>query len=286
VNPASKKGTTMNVTVTGTHFNATRAQQFQLSLNGTVTSDLVFTGNTISNSQTALSGGGGVIVATGGAGGIPTLTYDISNNAIRDAVGAAITVSKGSGTGSATGTITGNTIGVVLIPNSGSSQGNGIFVNHVGGGTSSTTIRNNAISQYNNNGISLQIGDATNGGNGSMLAIVESNTTSLPGAFALNGFLLNAGTITGDAHTVCLKLGGSGAAANAITGGGFAANGGFDARLRQRMATTVRLAGYAGANNNNAAVQSYVQSQNGGTPTVSASNSVPTGGGFVGGTCP
>jgi hypothetical protein len=286
VNLTANNGTTLNVTVTGSHFNSTRSQHFQLSMNGTVTSDVVFTGNTIANVQTALSGGGGVLLATGGgSGAVPTLTYDISNNSIRNAVGAAISVAKGSGTGSATGTISGNTIGVTGVTDSGSSQGDGVAVTHVGGGSTSTTITNNAIAQYNNNGISLQIGDHTTG-NGSMLAIVQSNTVSNPGSVALNGFLLNAGTSSGDAHTVCLKFGGSGAAANSITGAGSAPNGGFDARLRQRMATTVRLAGYVGANNDNAAVQTYVQSQNGGTPTVSASSSVPTGGGFVGGTCP
>jgi hypothetical protein len=287
VNLTANNGTTLDVTVTGSHFTSTRGQQFQLSMNGTVTSDVVFTGNTISNAQTALSGGGGVLLATGGgAGSVPTLTYDISNNSVRDAVGAAISVSKGSGTGSATGTISGNTIGVTGVTDSGSAQGDGVAITHVGGGSTSTTITNNAIAQFNNNGISLQIGDASSGGNGSMAATVQGNTVSNPGSFALNGFFLNSGTTSGDAHTVCLTFGGAGAAANAITGGGSVPNGGFDARLRQRMATTVRLAGYAGANNNNAAVQSYVQSQNGGTPTVSVSNSVPTGGGFVGGTCP
>jgi hypothetical protein len=59
-----------------------------------------------------------------------------------------------------------------------------------------------------------------------------------------------------------------------------------DFRLRQRMATTVKLPGYAGANNDNAAVIAFVQSRNGGTPTGSVSNTVPTGGGFIGGTCP
>jgi hypothetical protein len=56
-------------------------------------------------------------------------------------------------------------------------------------------------------------------------------------------------------------------------------------RLQQRRATTVRLPGYAGANNNNNdAVVAFIQAQN--TVTAgngAASNTVPTGGGFIGG---
>jgi Big-like domain-containing protein len=276
-------GTTMNVTVTGSHFTNTRAQHFQLSLSGSATSDLVFTGNVISNAQTALSGGGAVVVATGG-GGNPALTYNISNNTIRDAVGTALNIAKGVGTGTASGTVDNNTIGVPTVANSGSSQGSGISIVHIGGGTSTTTVTNNHVAQYNNTGITVQIGDAASGGNGTINARVTGNTVSNPGSLASNGFLLNAGTVTGDSHFVCLTLGGAGSAANSVTGS--SANGATDIRLRQRQATTVRLAGYAGANNDNAAVQSYVQSQNGGTPTVSAANTVPTGGGFIGGTCP
>ncbi|HUK36460.1 MAG TPA: Ig-like domain-containing protein, partial [Vicinamibacterales bacterium] len=276
-------GATLNVTVTGSHFNSTRAQHFQLSLTGSATSDVVFTGNSISNAQAALSGGGGVVVATGG-GGNPALTYNISNNTIRDAVGAALNVTKGSGAGVATGTISDNTIGIASVTDSGSAQGSGILVAHIGGGASTTTVTNNHVAQYNGTGITVQIGDASSGGTGSINAHVTGNAISNPGAFASNGFLLNAGTVSGDQHSVCLTLGGSGSAANSLTGTG--ANGSTDIRLRQRQATTVSLAGYVGANNDNTAVQTYVQSQNGGTPTVSAANTVPTGGGFTGGTCP
>ena len=78
----------------------------------------------------------------------------------------------------------------------------------------------------------------------------------------------------------------AGALANSITGSG--ANAGTDFRLRQRQSTTVRLPGYAGANNDNTAVVTFVQGNNGGASGL-ASNTVGSGGGgFVGGggTCP
>ena len=74
-----------------------------------------------------------------------------------------------------------------------------------------------------------------------------------------------------------------GGARERITGTG--TDGGTDFRLRQRQSTTVFLPGYAGANNDDAAVVAFAQGNNGGTPTGSAANTVPTGGGFQG-TCP
>src|SRR4051812_33296255 len=55
-------------------------------------------------------------------------------------------------------------------------------------------------------------------------------------------------------------------------------------RHRHRQSTSVRLPGYGGANNNDAAVVAFLQGRN----TVSAgsgaaSNTVPTGGGYTGG---
>jgi hypothetical protein len=272
----------MNVTVTNSNFNAVRSLHFQVALSGSGSTDVVFDHNTVANGQAVVGGGGGIALTTGGTGSTVAMTYAITNNSFTGADGNAITVSKGVGTGSASGSIDNNTVGVQGSASSGSASGSGVFVAHIGGGTSTTSVTNNRVYQYNSVGVSLQIGDNTSGGNGNMVATVTGNTISNPGAFASNGFLLNAGTATGDQHTVCLTLGGSGPFANAMTGSGPSA----DFRLRQRMATTVKLPGYAGANNNNAAVIAFVQSHNGGTPTGSVSNTVPTGGGFIGGTCP
>jgi len=204
---------------------------------------------------------------------------------MRDAVGSALIIAKGTGTGNFTGTVSNNTIGVTGLANSGSSQGSGIAVIHAGGGSNTTHITGNQIRQYNNSGIQLQIGDASQGGNGSLNATVTGNTVAQPGTFASNGVFLNVGVLTGDAHQACFSFGGAGALANSITGS--SANGATDFRLRERFATSVRLPGYAGANNNNAAVVTFVQGNNGGTPTGSVANNVPTGAGYIGGApCP
>jgi hypothetical protein len=89
---------------------------------------------------------------------------------------------------------------------------------------------------------------------------------------------------------LCAAIGGSGALANSITGAGTNSVSDpttTDFRLRQRFATTVKLPGYAGAAGDTAAVVSFVQGNNGATPTGSATAAFPTsGGGFINGTCP
>jgi hypothetical protein len=278
----------LNVTVQGSSFTSAAGDLFQLDLHGTVASDLVFTGNTLSNNHPAIvSGGGGVTIGGGGPGDNQTLTYNISGNTFRDALGAALGISKGVGTGTFTGTIDSNIFGASGVVDSGSKQGADIAILQVGGGAHTTHITNNQIFQYNSFGLQLQVGDNLSGGNGQLNATVTGNTIAQPGsgAAAMNGIMANVGTNTNDAHIACLGLGGAGVLANSLTGSG--KNGGTDFRLRQRMATTIRLPGYAGANNDNTAAVNFIRGNNGGTPSGLAANTVPTGGGFVGGAaCP
>ncbi|HSU16257.1 beta strand repeat-containing protein [Longimicrobium sp.] len=273
-------GAVVNVTVQNSAFTSSRADHFRLTLAGGG-SDLVFTSNTLGNAHpNPLSGG--VAVDVSGAGAGTGLTYYINGNSIRDASGTAISVSKGVGAPTFTGTVSGNTIGLAAVANSGSAQGSGIDVRSLDGGTHTVLITGNQVRQYNNFGISLTAGNASVGGSGTLNATVTGNTVANPGTsgFPMNGVMLNAGTSTGDAHLVCLEMSG-----NSLVGSG--AFGGTDFRLRQRMATTVRLPGYAGANNDNAAVVAFEQANNAGGPSGGAANTVPTGGGFVGGAgCP
>jgi hypothetical protein len=267
----------VKVTVQNSTFLGARTDMFQLSLLNASAGDLVLSGNTMHNAHPAvLSGAGGVLVSTTGAGTTATLTYQITGNSLRGAKGTALAVIKGSGTGSFSGTVSNNFIGATGVAGSGASAGSGIQVETLGGGSHTTAVTNNQVRQYGNYGILAQAGDNTAGGSGSLNATVTGNVVAERfGAFAGNGFHLNAGTVTGDAHQVCLALSG-----NSLTGSGAVA----DVRLRQRMLTTVRLPGYAGANNDNLAAQAFVQATNGLTPTVQASNTVSGGGGgYVGG---
>jgi hypothetical protein len=270
----------VKVTVQNSTFTSSRADLLEVILLGTATADLVVSGTAFSNNHPAIVAGGGGVTIASASSASPTFTYAISSNSFRDAAGTALVVRKGSGTGSFSGTITNNVLGVDGVLNSGSAQGSGIDVSTIGGGVHTVSISGNQIRQYNNSGILLTAGNAASGGQGALNATVTGNTISNPGMLGtlpMNGVHLNAGTNTGDQHQVCVALSG-----NTLTGSG--AVGGTDVRLRQRMLTTVRLPGYAGANNDNLAVQTFVQAANGITPTVQAANTVSTGGGgFVGG---
>jgi hypothetical protein len=94
--------------------------------------------------------------------------------------------------------------------------------------------------------------------------------------------------VPGDTFEACAVIGGAGTLANTIFASGkdgaLVPGSGYDFRLRQRQATTINLPGYGQANNDNAAVQTFITGRNsaGGTPVGRVDNTVPTGVGFTG----
>ncbi|MFL6197052.1 MAG: hypothetical protein ACJ75H_22895, partial [Thermoanaerobaculia bacterium] len=277
----------LKVTAMGCTFTGSRSHHVQFLLNGSGTpnGDLVLTSNSFTQSMLAVAGAGNIFVSSGGNGN-PTLTYNIQSNTMRNAVGNAINVSKGAGAGNFNGTIDSNIIGVTGVANSGSSQGNGIAIIHVGGGTHTTHITSNSIRRYNNDGILVQVGDNASGGNGTVNATITGNTVKEPDSFALHGLELNVGTTASDAHFVCASIGGTGALKNDLTSAGNNGNGGFEMRPRQRQSTTIRLPGYGGAFNDTAAVASFLAGQNTTSGAASISASVASNGFVNGAACP
>src|SRR5436190_8994031 len=118
-------------------------------------------------------------------------------------------------------------------------------------------------------------------GSRTLNATITGNTLANPGTFASNGLFVFGGATTTDGGLICAGISG-----NSITGS--SANGSTDFRLRQRFNTTIRLPGYGGAAGDTTAVVIFVEGNNGGTPTGSATVAFPTtGGGFAGGSaCP
>jgi Calx-beta domain-containing protein len=176
-----------------------------------------------------------------------------------------------------------NTIGVAATANSGSSEGSGIFLTGDGGGNVTAAITSNTVRQYNNHGIRVDFGDEIIDG-AAYNVTVTGNTVGNPGNLLtdFNGFHLNNGTVGAtDNFTTCLDLN-----TNTLTGSGSGVTSpnNQEFRLRQRQSTTVRLPGYAGPNNNDAQVVNFIRGQNTVSPGNGASsNTVPTGGGFIGG---
>ena len=168
------------------------------------------------------------------------------------------------------------TIGTAGVVDSGSESSNTITFAAKGAGAATVAITNNTIRQFAN-AYGIFVG-ATEG-SPVVNATVTGNNVKQPGTFALNGIRIDAGATAGpppDASTLCVALTGNDATASAK-----APPSDTDIRLRQRFGTTIRLPGYAGANNDTTAVNAFVSNNNTGAPTVSSVVNVPGGGGFT-----
>jgi hypothetical protein len=271
----------MTMTVSNCTFSHNRGDHIQVTTDASNTAVMSATiqNNTFSGDRGTTYGGTDlgacITINTGGAADV---TYDVENNNIQGAVSSAITINS-SNTSILHGTLNSNTIGTAGTTDSGSSQGDGINIAANHSSAIRVTITNNIIRQYSNlAGINI----AQRSGSATVQATVTGNTISNGGTFAAQAIFVAAGAATGDNGTMCLDLGGAGALANSFAGAG--ANGSTDFRVRQRLLTTVHLPGYAGANNNDAAVISFIQGRNTGSPSGAADNNVAGGGGgFVGG---
>jgi hypothetical protein len=269
----------INVTVQNSFFTSSRGDLLQFNQGSTGSMDAIITGTAFSDNHPAIVSGGGGVVLGGTAG---TLTYNVNGNTFRDSTGTGLAISSGNAGQVTSGTIQNNIVGVQAVANSGSTGGSGIAVVSSGGGTMTAAVTGNQVYQYNNHGILLQAGQ-TLGNPTSFNVSVTGNTVSTPGNINtdFNGIHLNNGTVPGENFTSCVNI-----ATNSIAGAGsgMIAPNNADFRLRQRQSTTVRLPGYGGANNNDAAVVAYVTGLQTTVTTGAASNTVGSGGGgFVGG---
>lgn len=151
-----------------------------------------------------------------------------------------------------------------------------ILVFAAGGGDTRTAITNNTISyRGTQRPITIQGGQD---GAAIMDTIITGNTIDiqLDGTNnALGGILANViiATPGGNGSTLCADIGGAGTLANTFTysiGGGPLAAG--DIRVRQRNGGPVRLPGYAGAANDNAAVIAFLNGRNNEVSPSTATN--------------
>jgi hypothetical protein len=266
--------------VTGSTFNNNRGDHFQFSTNATATgtNSVNFSNNTLVGDGGSTMGGtnlrAGVTINPDAAA---DTSYTIAGNDIQGAVQDAIAVAPGGSSvpsGVTSGTISGNTIGTTGTVDSGSAQAAGIVAHAYGNGTHTTRIENNEVRQWSGfAGIDLLM----LAGSGTLNATITGNTVANPGTLGGNGILATAGATPTDAGTMCAAITG-----NTLAGSGGA--GATDFRLRQRFLTTFRLPGYGGAAGDSAAVVAFVQGNNPGAETGSATADFPaTGAGFVGG---
>ena len=282
----ASSGATINTTINGTTFLGTRGDAINITgqTPSTMDSDIIdsFMTNTQPGGPVA-AGGRFLTLTTSG-----TATYEVSGNGtvaqpLSGSAGNMIFVNSANTGGNLSGRIASNRIGL--------SQASGIAVESNGSGNHTTLIDGNNVSNYNNHGIVVTFGDTCPLGAPcpaapTLNATVTNNVVHSPGTLTVatndfNGFHLNSGTTAVDSFTACLDL-----RLNTLTGSGHGDTppNNQEFRLRQRQSTTVLLPGYAGANNDDVAVVAFLQGQN--TESVgagAASNTVPTGGGYIGG---
>ena len=278
---AANDTASMTVTVAGSTFSDNRGDHFQFGTNATSvgSNSVTFSNNTLIGDRGSAYGGtdlnAGIVISPDGSA---DTSYTISQNNVQGAVSHAIAVVPGTSStaGSLTsGTISTNTIGTALTADSGSAQGSGIAAYAQGDGIHTVRIENNQVRQWTGTaGIDVQIRE----GSASLNATITGNTVANPGTLGGSGLHGTAGGLATDDGTMCASITGNTMAGSAGAGGV------SDFRVRQRFFTTVRLPGYAGLAGDTAAVVAFVQGNNPGAETGSATANFPLGGGgFVGG---
>nr|MBA3243485.1 hypothetical protein [Acidobacteriota bacterium] len=285
----ARNSAVIKATVQNSNLTSARGDMLQFDLANTGTGELIFKDNTVNNQHPAVvPGGGGIILSGGGSPtAAPTFTYDFEGNTFRGARGAALLVLMLVGSGSATGRIENNTFGVSGIDRSCSSEATCIDIRSEGRAAQTVLVDNNQIRQYSTNaGIYFEFDGINQGGSlgtiGALNATVTNNIIEQPSTApgAKGGVHVNFGAASTDTYQGCADI----RNLTAANSGSTDASTGSDYLVRQRALTTMRLPGYAGANNVNASVIAFIQAQNFGTETVFVQNTVATGGGgFVGG---
>ncbi|XBB69667.1 Ig-like domain-containing protein [Nocardioides sp. WV_118_6] len=274
------------VTVTASTFQGAAGDQLQYGNAATKRGDLVVTDNVFTNTHPAISAGGGGVTVT--EGGTTSLDATVTGNQLTGAVGPGFLFAKAPGSGVQRGTFANNRIGTAGVDSSGSLSASGLKLQNLGGGGIVWGVTGNQVRGYNTYGVEVVAGGGGGAQSGAVQTTVTGNVIAQPGTASATlgipkqGLHYNIGTTAGDTFEACADiqnntLTGSGADGNPATGMN------VDVRLRQRQLTTFRLPGYAGANNGNAAVESFLATRNVAGATVRAENSVASGGGgYVG----
>jgi VCBS repeat-containing protein len=277
-------GGTSNVTasITNSFFSNNRDDQFQVAPTGSAISSITFSNNTLSDT-TATTLGGGITINP--ATNTDTTAVVNGNDIVHPVLSALnFNLNTDSTVGSELhATAIGNFIGNAGDNGSGAETADGIQVTGNGAGHIFALIKDNDVRQYSNPyGIHVFSRD----GDGFVDATIQGNTVTEinPAGFVLDGIRIEAGSVSGDASTVCADVGGGSAALkNHVTTGGNEGGGGVDIRMRVRIDATIKLPGYVGpANNGGLQVETYIAGRNDTTTQLATTASTV---GYLAGTC-
>ena len=269
------------VNITGNTLKNHGGDHVNVTMINSATIAVTITGNNMENPELPVRLGGGILVF--GASWNGTGTYNVSSNTIlRNRQGGAIHMNKGSGTATMSGTVANNIIGTTGVNKSGSIEAFGIIIGARGAsGTHTTLIEDNQVFGWNDRAIVVQNGE----GNSTLNATVLGNTAdTFDSINGLHGFHADLGILAADAGSVCLDVGGALADRNHLTLAGNEPAGGVDIRVRRASAVNLRLPGYAGGADDDAAVSTYLTGRN--DITSISVTSPGTGTYSGGGACP
>jgi VCBS repeat-containing protein len=178
-------------------------------------------------------------------------------------------------TGVLEGQISNNFIGDGSSTTSASTGGSGIAVSSVAPGTTTVQIDHNTIQGEGADGIFATMGEDSNPAH-TMNLTIFNNSATVSDVNSFDGIFIEGGVLTGDKGTLSLDMHDN--TASSVSGNDFT--------LRQRFLTTDKLLNYGGANNDNAAVQTYLDVTKNNTAVEGSwfitNNVSGGGGGFVG----
>ena len=248
----SAQGTAvMNTVVNTSNFHDLGSGGFFSDSAGTATTNV-----TLTNSTFERFGSIGITVAKAGGSNVK---FNITGNTVRDngqalsGAGHAININKASPSNNGTtlqGVIANNTIGESSDTADTDDKGSGIRLVGISEGALIATLNNNNIQDFRERGILATMQEDTSGNN-SMSVNITSNTVNLDPNAGEHGILINAGAASGDKGTVCANITGN----NSLSANGNGIRG-------RAVSATMRLPGYAGANNDTTALNAFVQANN------------------------
>jgi hypothetical protein len=253
---------------------------------GTGTLETTINNNTFTNvgasgitiaQQNPDSGGAGIVrfnIHDNGTAGSPTFLRGTNTGA-----SSSININQADNTTHSTGgllegQISNNFIGNNSSTTSASTGGSGIAVSSVAPGTTTVQIDHNTIQGEGADGIFATMGEDTNPAH-TMNLTIFNNSATVSDINSFDGIFIEGGVLTGDQGTLRLDMHDN--TASSVSGNDFT--------LRQRFLTTDQLLNYGGANNDNAAVQTYLDVTKNNTAVHNSwfitNNVAGGGGGFV-----
>lgn len=272
-------GSSALITIESSVFEDNDGDHIQVALNGSASANVTIGGDAMADGNTMRVNAGENVLGSGitfssgqGAGGTNfsgTLTYLIRHNNIQGAQAAAINVNMSTSSTAGqryTGTIANNTVGTSGVPGSG---GFGIGVTANGSGTLNADVVDNSVLSWDGgNALTLTARDGSNRLN----ATVRGNTLLEPNPVTGNteaAAEVASGAIGTDTCVICLNITDAGGSNNGNNSFDVPTDPQFGDMFFGTLGTgSIQIAGYAGADNNQAAIQSFVQGGNNGTPTV------------------